>query len=76
MELDGNSLWPSIEEMCYDNPKVKDVRGKIRTGDSMYAQWVGVYRQKQVLLCAYHHDLLYKGNLNYSDMTIICNFAN
>jgi len=38
LELDGNSLWPSIEEMRYDNPKVKDVRGKIRTGDSMYAQ--------------------------------------
>lgn len=56
--------------------KVKDVRGKIRTGDSTYAQWVGAYRRKQVPLCAYHHDLLHKGNLNYSDMTIIRNFTN
>lgn len=51
--------------------KVKDVKGKIRTGNSTYAQWVGAYLRKQIPLCSYHHDLLHKGDLNYSDMTKI-----
>jgi hypothetical protein len=55
--------------------KVKDVRSRIRTGNSTYAQWVGTYKRKQVPLCAYHHDLLHKGDLNYADMTIIRNYS-
>jgi hypothetical protein len=56
--------------------KIKDVRGKIRTGNSTYAQGVGAYRRKQVPLCAYLHDLLHKGDINYSDMTLIRNYFN
>lgn len=51
--------------------KVKDVKNKIKTGNSTYAQWTGSYLRKQVPLCAYHHDLYHSGNLNYADMTKI-----
>lgn len=51
--------------------KVKDVRNKIKTGDSTYAQWVGLYKRKQIPLCAYHHDLLHRGDLNFADMAEI-----
>ena len=56
--------------------KVKDVRNKIRTGNSTYAQWEGLYKRKQVPLCAYHHDLLHRGDLNYADMVTIRKYAN
>jgi len=56
--------------------KVKDVRGRIRTGNNTYAQWVGAYKRKQVPLCAYHHDLLHRGDLNYADMKVIRNYFN
>jgi hypothetical protein len=55
--------------------KVKDVRNKIRIGNSTYAQWVGTYKRKQVPLCAYHHDLLHKRDLSYADMTKIRNYT-
>jgi len=29
------------------------------------------YLRKQIPLCAYHHDLLHSGDLNYADMTKI-----
>jgi group II intron reverse transcriptase/maturase len=51
--------------------KVKDVKNKIRTGNSTYAQWTGTYLRKQVPLCAYHHDLYHSGDLNYADKTKI-----
>ena len=35
--------FPQVE--MHHIRKVKDVRGKIRTGDSTYAQWVGCYNQ-------------------------------
>jgi hypothetical protein len=47
--------------------KAQDVRHKIRTGNSTYAQWVGGYAIKQVPLCKYHHESLHKGELNHSD---------
>jgi len=49
--------------------QVKDVKNKIRTGNSTYQQWVGSFFRKQVPLCFYHHDLLHSGDLNYADMT-------
>lgn len=49
--------------------QVKDVKNKIRTGNSTYQQWVGSFYRKQVPLCFYHHDLLHSGDLNYADMT-------
>jgi len=56
--------------------KVKDVRGRIRSGNNTYAKWVRAYKQKQVLLCAYHYDLLHREDLNYTNMKIICNYFN
>lgn len=54
--------------------KIKDARNKIRTGNSTYAQWTGAYKPKQVPLCAYHHDLLHRGDLNHSDTVLIRNY--
>ena len=51
--------------------QVKDVKNKIKTGNSTYQQWVGAFYRKQVPLCAYHHDLYLRGDLNYADMTKI-----
>lgn len=47
--------------------QVKDVKNKIKTGNSTYQQWVGAFYRKQVPLCAYHHDLYHRGDLNYAD---------
>lgn len=47
--------------------KAKDVREKIRTGNSTYKNWTGGFLRKQVPLCKYHHGLLHKGQLNHSD---------
>lgn len=47
---------------------VKDIRAKIRTGDSTYAEWKGGFLRKQVPLCSYHHRLLHRGQLNSLDM--------
>lgn len=55
--------------------KVKDVKSKIKTGNSTYGQWVGSYLRKQVPLCSYHHDLLHSGDLNYADMSKIRKFT-
>lgn len=54
--------------------KVKDVRHKIRTGNSTYQEWVGTYNRKQVPLCGYHHDLLHAGDLTPFDMSTIRKF--
>jgi len=56
--------------------KVKDVRGRIRTGNNTYAKWVRAYKQKQVSLYAYHYDLLHREDLNYTNMKVICNYFN
>jgi group II intron reverse transcriptase/maturase len=50
---------------------VKDVKNKIKTGNSTYQEWTGSYLRKQVPLCMYHHDLYHSGDLNYADMTKI-----
>lgn len=55
--------------------KVKDVKSKIKTGNSTYGQWVGSYLRKQVPLCSYHHDLLHSGDLNYADKSKIRKFT-
>jgi len=47
--------------------KAKDVRERIRTGDSTYKSWTGGFLRKQVPLCKYHHELLHQGKLNHSD---------
>ena len=41
---------------------VKDVRIKIRMGESTYEEREGAFRRKQVPLCKYHHSL-YHGEL-------------
>lgn len=46
---------------------VKDIRAKIRTGNSSYEQWTGGFIRKQVPLCRYHHKLLHKGKLSALD---------
>ena len=60
--------------------QVKDVKNKIKTGNSTYQQWVGAFdlffffikkKRKKVPLCVYHHDLYHRGDLNYADMTKI-----
>lgn len=53
---------------------VKDVRAKIRTGDTTWAQWKGAVLRKQIPLCKYHHGLLHTGNLNHNDMQIIARY--
>lgn len=47
--------------------KAKDIREKIRTGNSSYAQWVGGFLRRQVPLCSYHHSILHQGKLNHAD---------
>jgi group II intron reverse transcriptase/maturase len=43
---------------------VKDVRAKIRTGQSTYQQWVGAHLRKQIPMCKYHHKMYHKGELS------------
>ena len=53
---------------------VKDVRAKWRSGNRTFEQWKGSVNRKQVPLCAYHHDNLHGGRLNYQDMKRIAEF--
>lgn len=44
---------------------VKEIRAKYRRGDRVtFAEFKGAIMRKQVPLCAYHHGLLHKGQLN------------
>jgi hypothetical protein len=43
---------------------VKDVRVKTRT----YAQWVGGFKRKSILLCNEHHNLYHSGKLSKDDV--------
>lgn len=54
---------------------VKDVRAKMRTGDSSYEKWIGATKRKQIPLCSYHHRLYHKGELGYEDLTLIKRWA-
>lgn len=73
---------PTICALCGTSEKVEmhhlrhaaDVRNKIRTGNSTWAQWKGAVARKQIPLCKYHHDLLHKGMLNHSDMQMIARY--
>nr|YP_010836056.1 hypothetical protein QLP54_mgp10 [Phyllosticta yuccae]WGC90071.1 hypothetical protein [Phyllosticta yuccae] len=47
----------------HHNRSVKDVRAKMKTGNSTYAQWVGATMRKQIPMCQYHHELYHKGQL-------------
>jgi len=53
---------------------VKDVRQKMRTGNSTYAIWRGGMARKQVPICKYHHQLLHSGGLSASDIRIISQY--
>lgn len=46
---------------------VKDVRAKLKIGNSTFEQWVGAVKIKQIL-CQYHHGLYHKGQLTPADM--------
>ncbi|CAK9442414.1 unnamed protein product, partial (mitochondrion) [Lodderomyces beijingensis] len=54
--------------------QVKDVRVKMRTGKSTYAQWVGAHLRKQVPLCAFHHKEYHAGNLSVFELKTIASF--
>ena len=54
---------------------VKEIRQKIRTGDSTYAQWKGGFIRKQIPLCNYHHNLLHKGQLSALDLRTLHRFT-
>jgi hypothetical protein len=54
--------------------KVKDIRQKIRTGNSTFSEWTGAYLRKQIPLCKYHHSLYHKGELNHGDIKTISRF--
>lgn len=48
---------------------VKNIRAKFRKGEKITkAQFEGAIMRKQVPICAYHHSLLHKGQLNWSEL--------
>ncbi len=48
---------------------VKNIRAKFRKGENItMAEFKGAILRKQVPLCSYHHSLLHKGQLNWSDL--------
>lgn len=50
---------------------VAEVRVKMRTGNSTYAQWVGAMKRKQIPLCQYHHSQYHRGGLTPFDISRI-----
>jgi group II intron reverse transcriptase/maturase len=54
---------------------VKDVRAKMRTGNSTYALWLGATLRKQIPLCQYHHSLYHAGQLSASDLKEISRYS-
>nr|YP_009739347.1 hypothetical protein [Tricholoma bakamatsutake]QIC20190.1 hypothetical protein [Tricholoma bakamatsutake] len=54
---------------------VKNVRARMRTGNSTYAQWFGATQRKQVPLCSYHHHLYHNGELSAADLREISNYT-
>lgn len=54
---------------------VKDVKAKIRTGDSTYAKWTGLFLRKQIPLCKYHHQLYHAGQLTAADLKELRRYA-
>ena len=53
---------------------VKDVRAKMRSGNSTYQQWLGATLRKQIPLCQYHHNLYHSGQLNACDLREIARY--
>jgi group II intron reverse transcriptase/maturase len=47
---------------------VKNVRARMRTGNSTYQKWIGATQRKQIPLCSYHHHLYHDGMLSASDL--------
>jgi group II intron reverse transcriptase/maturase len=47
---------------------VKDVRGKMRTGNTTFEEWTGAMKIKQIPLCKYHHNLYHTGQLTHADI--------
>jgi len=54
---------------------VKDVRTKMRTGNSIYQQWIGATLRKQIPLCGYHHNLYHSGQLTPADLRVLSRFV-
>ena len=54
---------------------VKDIRQKVKTGDSTFDEWRGGFRRKQIPLCKYHHELYHSGKLNHPDLRLLSNFT-
>ena len=47
---------------------IRDVRVKMKTGNSSYRMWIGAVKRKQIPLCSYHHHLYHSGELNPFDL--------
>lgn len=54
---------------------VNDVRTRIRNRNGTYAQWVGLFKRKQVPLCEYHHQLYHKSGLTHADMKVLRDYT-
>ena len=54
---------------------VKDVRMKIRKGESKYEEIVGAMKRKQVPLCERHHKDLHEGRLTREEMQIVQDYT-
>lgn len=54
---------------------VKNVRARMRTGNSTYAEWIGATQRKQVPLCPYHHHLYHNGQLSAADLREISKYT-
>ena len=50
---------------------IKDVRMRIRKGESSYEEIVGAMKRKQVPLCERHHKDLHNGKLTREEMLIV-----
>jgi hypothetical protein len=61
---------------------IKDVKTKIRTGNSYYASWSGTFKITQIPCltgplgkpCGYHHSLYHNKGLTAADLAIIRKF--
>jgi hypothetical protein len=53
---------------------VREVRARMRTGNSTYQQRLGSTLRKQIPLCQYHHNLYHTGQLNARDLREITKY--
>jgi group II intron reverse transcriptase/maturase len=54
---------------------VKNIRTRMRTGNSTYDKWIGATVRKQIPLCKYHHNLYHSGQLTATDLREISKYS-